>query len=491
MFDALLSQLETDLRAALGTCVTGLVSTARARFEGAHSDVAKERAQGLVEVAEERAKALAEVDARCADLGREVAAMHTHREAQEGRVKLNIGGYRFETSVQTLRRVPHTFFDAYFSGRYAQDVCNDGSIFVDRDGEHFGHVLEYMRDGVVPVAEVDAKSSVSLLRALKREFGFYCMELSIEGSAEPEQSELAFLMGGLAHHGGTLSSMERYDVASGEWSPASAMNIAREGFGVCAFAGQIYVIGGLGDEDHSLLSVEKYSPSSDTWSAVAPLPESRSRCAAVSVGSAIYVLGGGMVEYLNITASVLKFDGVHNVWSEVAPMPEAMAYFAACTLGIDIYVFGGLRAGEEQPSVFKYNTEANAWSVLAPMPVAMYDHCVSVLNGLMYIVGLDENGRVLLRFDPVSGEWAALTSPLAGCDCGASFVLGNYLYTAGGLSSQSTVERYDAVTDTWTAVARMLKGRNSFGAVMIGPTGNIEKEDLFDSLIAKSIRERH
>jgi hypothetical protein len=37
---------------------------------------------------------------------------------------------RFETSGQTLRRVPQTFFDAYFSGRYAQDVCADVSIFV-------------------------------------------------------------------------------------------------------------------------------------------------------------------------------------------------------------------------------------------------------------------------------------------------------------------------------------------------------------------------
>jgi hypothetical protein len=132
MFDA-------DLRAALGTCVTGLVATARTRLEGAHADVAKERTKGLAEVAEDRAKALAEVDARRAHLGLEVAAMHTHREAREGRVELN-GGHHFETSVQTLRRAPHTFFDAYFSGRYAQDVCNDGSIFVDRDGEHFGHI---------------------------------------------------------------------------------------------------------------------------------------------------------------------------------------------------------------------------------------------------------------------------------------------------------------------------------------------------------------
>jgi hypothetical protein len=89
-------------------------------------------------------------------LVREVAVVQQHKEVQEGRVVLNIGGYRFETSVQALRRVSHTFFHAKFSGRYAQDVCEDGAIFVDRDGEHFGHVLEYMRDGVVSVAEAGA-----------------------------------------------------------------------------------------------------------------------------------------------------------------------------------------------------------------------------------------------------------------------------------------------------------------------------------------------
>jgi hypothetical protein len=82
-------------------------------------EVAEQRAKGLAEVAEERDKGLAEVDARRAELHREVTAMQMHWATQEGRVELNIGGFRFETSVQTLRRVPHTFFDAYFSGRYA------------------------------------------------------------------------------------------------------------------------------------------------------------------------------------------------------------------------------------------------------------------------------------------------------------------------------------------------------------------------------------
>jgi hypothetical protein len=88
--------------------------------------------------------------------------------------------------VQTLRRVPHTFFDAYYSGRYAQEVCDDGSIFVDRNGEHFGHVLEYVRDGVVSVAEPGAQPSVELLHMLKSEFDFYSIDVGAEQAAEPD-----------------------------------------------------------------------------------------------------------------------------------------------------------------------------------------------------------------------------------------------------------------------------------------------------------------
>jgi hypothetical protein len=170
--------------------------------------------------------------------------MQTHQEQQQGRVELNIGGHCFQTSVQTLRRLPHTFFDAYFSGQYAQDVCLDGSIFVDRYGEHVGHVLEYMRDGVVSVAEAGARPSVSLLRALKREFGFYCIELVADQPAEPVQVETAYVMAG-AGGGGRLSIMERYDAVSGQWSAAAAMGTARNYFGACVIVGDIYVTGGV------------------------------------------------------------------------------------------------------------------------------------------------------------------------------------------------------------------------------------------------------
>jgi N-acetylneuraminic acid mutarotase len=485
MFDSLLDALEKELYSALSTAVTGLVATARTRLEGAGAEVAEKRAHDLAEVAKERAEGLAEVDAQKADLRREVRAMHKHKEAHEGHVELNIGGHRFQTSVQTLRRVPHTFFDAYFSGRYAQDMCRDGSIFVDRDGEHFGHVLEYMRDGVVSVAEPGAEPSASLLRALKREFGFYCIELVVEQPAEPEQLEMAYVIGGAGADRRELSSMERYDVASGQWSAAAAMSTRRAYFSTCVLAGELYVTGGAGGAGGatgiSLSSVEKYSPLSDTWSAVTSLPSARAAHTAVTVGTSVYVLGGDHVPAT--TASVLKFDSVQEVWSEVEPMPEARMLAAACTVGNDIYVFGGKSEGEiPELSVFKFDTVANEWSSLAPMPHTCQFQNATLLGDLVYIVGAG-NGKVVLCFDPASLVWSTLASTAYNRKGAGSFALGGSLYVIGGKvqPSSSSMECYDVARNIWTDAASMLEGRRYFGAVTIGSAGSAEEQDLFDS----------
>jgi N-acetylneuraminic acid mutarotase len=490
-----LTAMRRDIRPLLETAMESVLTKARVVLEEAEqrcarglAAVAEERTKGLAEVVEERAKGLAAVDARRAELGREVATMHQHKEAQEGRVELNIGGYRFHTSVQALRRVPHTFFDAYFSGRYAQDVCEDGSIFVDRDGEHYGHILEYMRDGYVSVAEPGAHPSVSLLRALKREFGFYCIELSTEQPVELEEREVVFVMGGDGERGATLSSMERYDVATGQWSAVAAMGTARSDFGACVISGELYVTGGRENGQHPLSSVEKYSPSSDTWSAVAPLPKARKVHAAVAVGSAIYVIGGFLGDVA--IASVLKFNSEQGTWREVAAMPGGRSRFAACAIGSAIYVFGGYDEDfGDRDSVFKYDTEADTWSNLASMPIACSSHSASLLDSVVYIVSAGDYNKKVLRFDPASGTWTTLTPSSSMRDGGASFVLGGCLYVAGGRGSNASVERYDVDTDTWTAVANMLKGRCDFGTVTTGYAGLVEEQDLFDSLIAMAARE--
>jgi hypothetical protein len=293
-----LAAMRREMRLLLGTAMEGVLAKVRGVLKEAEqkrnlflTEAAEERAKELAEVAEERAKGLTEVDARRSELQREVTAMQMHQVAHEGHVELNVGGFRFETSVQTLRRVPRTFFDAYFSGRYAQDVCFDGSIFVDRDGTHFGHILEYMRDGVVSAAEPGARPSISLLRTLKREFAFYCIELCLEQPMEPDQPEIALVMGGMTRmeQYDTLTSTVRYDTSSGQWSVAAAMYTTRWLFAACMLAGEIYVTGGVSTGRGGLLSnVEKYTPSSNLWCTVAPLPSDRSNrscCGCRGIGN--------------------------------------------------------------------------------------------------------------------------------------------------------------------------------------------------------------
>jgi hypothetical protein len=496
--DEIIGTMRHEIWPLLETAMEGVVIKARGVLEEAEqqrvqglADVVKERARVLAEIAKERALSLAEVDARRGELGREVEAMHKHKEAQEWQVELNIGGHKYQTSVQALRRVPHTFFDAYFSGRYAQDVCRDGSIFVDRDGEHFGHVLQYMRDGVVAVAEPGMLPSVSLLRALKREFGFYCIELCVEQAETLEQDEVAYVMGGeddnfngdddgdLLLMPETLSSVERYEALSGQWSTAAAMGTERSKFGACMLVGEIYVTGGLDDDFGSLASVEKYSPSSNTWSAVLPLPAPRCFHSAVAVGSAIYVLGGVLDRGIR-TASMLKFDSTQGTWSEVASMPAVRHGPAVCAVRRDIYVFGGRNA---QVSVFKFDTEANVWSTLAPMPESSSDHTACVLGGLIYVVG---DKKDVLRFDPGSETWSTLASTYKARSGGVCFAVGGCLYATGGFGDGKGVERYDVTSNTWGNVANMLEGRRYCGAVSTS-VDQAEEKDLFDSLITKAL----
>jgi hypothetical protein len=261
-----LAAMRREMRPLLETAMEGVLTKARGVLEEAEqwraeglAEVAEERAKGLAEVDAERATGIVEVETRRAELHREVATMHKHKEAQEGHV-LNIGGYRYETSVQTLRRLPHTFFDAYSSGRHAQEVCADGSIFIDRDGEHFGQVLQYLRDGVVSVAEEDASElDVSLFRWLKREFGFYCIEL------KAEQQDMAFVAGGADANNTPRATMEHYIAASEVWREAASMTTARANTSLCTLHGAVYTIGGTGAASLYLASVERYDPSLDSW----------------------------------------------------------------------------------------------------------------------------------------------------------------------------------------------------------------------------------
>lgn len=89
----------------------------------------------------------------------------------QGRIKLDVGGHEFTTSVFTLTQVQDSMLAAMFSGRHEIKRELDGSVFIDRDGTHFRYILNYLRDSD---CSFDAlPRSKQILRELRNEAIFY------------------------------------------------------------------------------------------------------------------------------------------------------------------------------------------------------------------------------------------------------------------------------------------------------------------------------
>ena len=79
------------------------------------------------------------------------------------RVKLNVGGSTFETSLSTLQRYPDSMLGTMFSGRdgIVVPVDEQGFVFIDRSGAQFGVILDFLRTGKVRLpSEAAAREEV-------------------------------------------------------------------------------------------------------------------------------------------------------------------------------------------------------------------------------------------------------------------------------------------------------------------------------------------
>ncbi|XP_042444397.1 FH protein interacting protein FIP2-like isoform X4 [Zingiber officinale] len=65
------------------------------------------------------------------------------------------GGKKYTTTIDTLtHREPDSMLAAMFSGRYTVSTDDKmGMIFIDRDGKHFRHILNWLRDGIIPMLQ--------------------------------------------------------------------------------------------------------------------------------------------------------------------------------------------------------------------------------------------------------------------------------------------------------------------------------------------------
>lgn len=99
------------------------------------------------EILRQAKKGLEEVDMKHAALDLEVRKMEGIYDFQTSKVVLDVGGHTMNTSLQTLTSVPGSLLETMFSGRYPHEPDSaTGAFFIDRDGEHFRHVLNFLRE---------------------------------------------------------------------------------------------------------------------------------------------------------------------------------------------------------------------------------------------------------------------------------------------------------------------------------------------------------
>lgn len=90
-------------------------------------------------------------------------------------IKLNIGGVPYYTYFDTLKR--SSYFINLLNGEMEQKtLVNGDEIFIDRSGQLFGHILEFLRTGSLGSVEDDIK----MLCKIREEAEYYQLNELIE-----------------------------------------------------------------------------------------------------------------------------------------------------------------------------------------------------------------------------------------------------------------------------------------------------------------------
>ncbi|XP_074601604.1 BTB/POZ domain-containing adapter for CUL3-mediated RhoA degradation protein 3-like [Brevipalpus obovatus] len=79
-------------------------------------------------------------------------------------VKLNVGGSPFFTTIGTLTKYD-SMIRSMFSGRYSIKTDPKGWVMIDRSGKHFEKILNFLRDGSVPLPETKIELEEFLVEA--------------------------------------------------------------------------------------------------------------------------------------------------------------------------------------------------------------------------------------------------------------------------------------------------------------------------------------
>ncbi len=307
-----------------------------------------------------------------------------------------------------------------------------------------------------------------------------------------------------------VASAELYNPSTGSWVPTGTMLTARRGASAVLLAdGRVLVAGGVAGQ-HILASAELYNPATGRWSVTGSMRIPRlDNTLTLLPGGNVLATGGttsagragsGAGQTIIPVSSAEIYNPATAKWSVTGSMTVAR-FEASATLLKDgrVLIAGGLGGpGVHSPTGLQYPPlssaeiydptvgafvgagkmgESRADQVAALLP----DGTVMVAGGASGTDGLTTL-RTVERFNPLTGSWTALppmSTPRSGAAVatlhnGSVLVAGGETDNQGSVSSLASAELFDPQSSTWRSAGSMGCARSGLEAAVLNDGSVLE-----------------
>ena len=235
----------------------------------------------------------------------------------------------------------------------------------------------------------------------------------------------------------SVTTVNRYDPATGSWTTVAPLPAARGGAGVAVLDGRIYVAGGI-RAGVAVNDFTVYDPATNAWTTLPAMPTARDHLVAAAVNGRIYALGGRNGSVCAPLNTVEVYDPATNAWSPGLPMPQGHAGHAVGTAGGHIQVFGGEGNATNCGTIAAaadYDPVANSWTALPDMPTPRHGTGGATIGTSVYLPGGgvstgDASTAIHHRFDTLESP-TSLPSPWLNQDIGTVGAAGTASHSNG------------------------------------------------------------
>ncbi|MDY7232406.1 Kelch repeat-containing protein [Hyalangium rubrum] len=254
-----------------------------------------------------------------------------------------------------------------------------------------------------------------------------------------------------------LASAELYEPSTGTWSATGSMTHPRHWHAAAALpSGQVLVAGGddgtgMMGQPGELVLAERYDPATGTWTPVASMTDRRAKHTATALPSGQVLVVAGWVQGYGkgngVIASAELYDPALDTWTRI-PAGGRFNHTATLLPSGKVLVVGGMGFTNPVTQVELFDAALNTWADVASLPAAQLFPVTSVLpNGKVLVAGewavVGSHAQV---YDPATDTWAQtadLNRPRAVASSGATLLPNGKVLVVGGAAD---AELYDPGT---------------------------------------------